>query len=253
MHKRNLNQKSCIKSLAALSVHCNVSLDGFSSKSHGKFRGDKNSFIKTVEAIEALAQYNLLQGLLVTPNNLADISEYSKLCEFAIKNKATYVLMNPLSSMGRGVKSSNKLAASTTMMQQIADSTQSFEDKISMVRIRFPNERKLPLAGCEAGNIIYVFTHGELAVCPYLVFAARTPKSKHRAEEFIVGNIFHDRDIAEHLDAYKLHDRYGLGGNQTCANCRLNTDCGKGCPAAIISASKRIEEVDTKMCPLANQ
>ena len=33
-------------------------------------------------------------------------------------------------------------------------------------------------------------------MCPYLVFAARTPQSWHDPAEFIVGNIFADPDIA---------------------------------------------------------
>ena len=36
-------------------------------------------------------------------------------------------------------------------------------------------------------TIIYTFTTGAVTVCPYLVFAARTPQSQHSPEEFIVG------------------------------------------------------------------
>src|SRR3989344_2615624 len=194
-----------MKQLVELGAHCNVSLDGFSPESHGRFRGDKTLFATTIATIEALAKYGLLQGLLVTPNNLAEAEEYTKLCEFAVENGATYMLMNPLSSMGRGVRTTGKLGAPDEVMRQIANTTLQFADKVEMVYIRFPNEKKLPLAGCEAGNIIYVFTLGELTVCPYLVFAARTPQSQHKAEEFIVGNIFRDADIATRLDEYKLH------------------------------------------------
>lgn len=240
-----------MRTLAALGVHCNVSLDGFSPESHGRFRGDKASFTTTIATIEMLAKHGLLQGLLVTPNNLAEVEEYTRLCEFAVTNGATYVLMNPLSSMGRGVKTAEKLGAPNEVMCQIANAAISqFANKVEIVLIRFPNEAKLPLAGCEAGNIIYVFTPGELTVCPYLVFAARTPQSQYKAEEFIVGNIFRDADIAARLDEYKLHERYRLGGNPTCEGCHLNTKCGKGCPAAIISSGKRIEELDAKVCPI---
>lgn len=239
-----------MRTLVALGTHCNVSLDGFSPESHGKFRGNKASFVTTVATIEMLARHGLLQGLLVTPNNLAEVEEYTKLCEFAVANGVTYVLMNPLSSMGRGVKTERKFRAPNEVMQQIANATSQFADKVEMVLIRFPNEKKLPLAGCEAGNIIYIFTPGELTVCPYLVFAARTPQSQHKAEEFIVGNIFRDADIATRLDVYKFHERYRLGGNPTCEGCRLNVECDKGCPAAIISSGKRIEEVDAEVCPI---
>lgn len=49
--------------------------------------------------------------------------------------------------------------------------------ELDIAHIRFPNTEGRPLAGCEAGTIIYVFTPGEITVCPYLVFAARTPAS----------------------------------------------------------------------------
>lgn len=234
-------------------IHCNVSLDGFSSKSHGKFRGNKESFAKTIAAIRALGRQRLLKGLLVTPNNLAEVGEYSKLCKFAIENGATYVLMNPLSPMGRGARSMKKFSASNETMRQIATETSLFSEKIQLAHIRFPNDKKLSLASCEAGNIIYMFTRGELTVCPYLVFAARTSQSLHKAEEFIIGNIFQDPDIAEKLDAYKFNQRYHLGANQTCDGCNLNARCGKGCPAAVIASGKRIEEVDADVCPGVNQ
>jgi hypothetical protein len=78
-------------------------------------------------------------------------------------------------------------------MQRIYELTAPFEAfGLELVHIRFPNAHGIPLAGCEAGTIVYVFTPGEVTVCPYLVFAARTPQSKHDPEEFIVGNIFTD-------------------------------------------------------------
>ena len=53
-----------------------------------------------------------------------------------------------------------------------------------------------------------MFAAGQVTVCPYLVFAARTPQSRHHPDEFIVGNIFTDPDIATCLDTYRLdwHD-----------------------------------------------
>jgi len=232
-------------------VHINISLDGFRPESHGRFRGDKASFAKTVETIRRLKQFRLLQGLLVTPNNLAEIIEYAEICEFAIQNNATYVLMNPLSSMGRGVKAQKVLGASDEAMQRIREITSPFSNRIQVVYIRFPNDQKLPLGSCEAGNIIYVFVNGEVTICPYLVFAARTPQSLYKPEEFIVGNIFKDADISDKLDAYKFHERYHLGNNSTCQNCPLNSQCGKGCPAAIIASGRRVEDPDP-LCPMTN-
>jgi radical SAM protein with 4Fe4S-binding SPASM domain len=107
------------------------------------------------------------------------------------------------------------------------------------------------LISFEAGNIFYVFVHGEVTICPYLVFAARTPQSLHKPKEFIVGNIIKDADITVKLDAYKLHEKYHLGNNPNCKNCTLNPQCGKGCPAAIIASGKRIESLDP-LCPMIN-
>jgi len=230
-------------------VHLNVSLDGFRAESHGKFRGDKTSFVKTIETIRRLGQHRLLHGLLVTPNNLAEITEYAELCEFAIQNKATYVLMNPLSAMGRGVKTRSNLKASDEMMQQIRDITFPFSNYIQILYVRFPNSQKLPLISCEAGRIIYIFVHGEVAVCPYLVFAARTPQSLHKSKEFIVGNIFSDIDIVNRLNACKFHEQYRLRDNRSCTSCSLNLRCGKGCPAAIIASGQQIGGFDP-LCPI---
>ena len=109
-------------------VHCNVSLDGFRPESHGRFRGDRDSFAVTVATVRALAAAGLLQGLLCTPNSLAEDSEYRELCEFAAENGADYVLMNPLSSMGRGVKARGRLAATEERMQHIYELTAPFQD-----------------------------------------------------------------------------------------------------------------------------
>ncbi|WP_431434101.1 radical SAM protein [Actinophytocola sp.] len=242
-----------ISELAAIGgVHCNVSLDGFRAESHGRFRGDPDSFAVTVATVQALARAGLLQGLLCTPNTLAEGEEYRELCEFAAEQGARYVLMNPLSSMGRGVRSRRRLASSEEHMQHIYELTAPFEtDDLDIAHIRFPNTAGRPLAGCEAGTIIYVFTPGEVTVCPYLVFAARTPISRHDPAEFIVGNIFTDADIAARLDAYRFHDRYQVGANPTCGSCAMNSACGKGCPAAVVAAGGRIGDLDAEQCPVA--
>ena len=52
-----------------------------------------------------------------------------------------------------------------------------------------------------------------------LVFAARTPQSRHDPGEFIVGNVFTDTDIAARLDAYRFYDRHQMGANPTCRSC----------------------------------
>ena len=170
---------------------------------------------------------------------------------FARANGAGYVLLNPLGSMGRGVKSQNKLAKSTLHMREIFELTASFDSpELDVVHIRFPNTEGRPLAGCEAGTIIYVFTPGEVTVCPYLVFAARTPAARHVDAEFIVGNVFADPDIAARLDDYRFHDRFQVGNNTACGACSLDSGCGKGCPAAVVAAGGRIGDVDAEQCPV---
>lgn len=234
-------------------VHCNVSLDGFAADSHGKFRGNRESFHTTIRTTKSLAQAGILQGLLCTPNSLAQDEEYRQLCEFAVEYGAKYVLMNPLGSMGRGVKSRRALAATDEHMTHIHEMTTPFADAgLDVVHIRFPNTQALPLAGCEAGTIIYVFTHGETTVCPYLVFAAKTPQSQHDPTEFIVGNIIDDDDVPARLDSYP-HDRLRMGANPTCGSCGVAEGCGKGCPAAVIAAGQRVGTVDAEVCPVTTE
>jgi radical SAM protein with 4Fe4S-binding SPASM domain len=231
-------------------VHLNVSLDGFRPESHGKFRGDIASFAVTMSTVREIAAAGLLQGLLCTPNTLAEDGEYRELCEFAASQGASYVLMNPLSSMGRGVKAHRKLASPDAHMRAIAELTDPFaSENLEIVHIRFPNAARQPLAGCEAGTIIYVFAPGEVTVCPYLVFAARAPQSRHDPAEFIVGNIFTDPDIATRLDRYPM-TRLRMGTNPTCGSCGVASECGKGCPAAVVAAGQRIGSVDAEVCPV---
>ncbi len=98
-----LVSEEAMDTLAALGrVSVNVSLDGFSARGHGKFRGAPASFERTVATVRALGERGLLKGLLATPNALADASEYEELCALARSCGAEYVLMNPLASMGRG-------------------------------------------------------------------------------------------------------------------------------------------------------
>ncbi|MFI2434603.1 radical SAM protein [Streptomyces sp. NPDC018693] len=240
-----------IATLAQLDVHMNVSLDGFSADSHGVFRGRPEGFAETVDTVKRFAEAGILQGLLCTPNNLAQDEEYAELCAFAKEQGARYVLMNPLGEMGRGAaKGAQKLRRPDDHMRHIEHLTMPFEDDdLDVVHIRFPNEDK-PLSNCEAGRIIYVFTKGEVTVCPYLVFAARTRVSQHPDTDFIVGNVWEHDDIAARLDAYDFHKRWKVGDNPTCGGCSMNTSCGKGCPAAVVASGQRIGAVDSELCPV---
>lgn len=239
-----------ITALARLGgVHVNVSFDGFSPDSHGLFRGNRSSFDVTAATTRKFAEAGLLQGLLSTPNTLTRPDEFADLCAFAIEVGAEYVLMNPLSPFGRGVKSHHPLAAPADTMRAIRATTERFRvDGLDLAHIRFPNNDQ-PLGSCDAGNIIYVFADGATAVCPYLVFAARTPQSRHTDTEFLVGNIL-TGDIAAALDDYNFHSRYQVGANPTCRGCAMAQDCGKGCPAAVIAQGESIGAVDTEQCPM---
>lgn len=231
-------------------VHVNVSLDGFRAESHGRFRGDPESFQVTVATTRRLAEAKLLQGFLSTPNALTGPDDYLDLASFAAAVDANYLLMNPLSAFGRGVKSRRRLAAPSQVMDVILAALRqaAAESDVEIVPIRFPNSER-PLSGCIAGDIIYVFAHGEVAVCPYLVFAARSPQSVHRDSEFLVGNIL-EGAIAEQLDGYRFHERYTVGTNPTCGACELRAGCGKGCPAAVVAAGGRIGDRDAEVCPV---
>lgn len=233
-------------------VLVNVSLDGFSPRGHGKFRGAPDSFQTTKDAVRRLGQRGLLKGILSTPNSLADASEYEELCRYARQCGAEYVLMNPMAPLGRGIKGQRRLAAQEQRLQDIRRQTDQYAGaELDVVHIRFPNTQA-PLSGCEAGTIVYVFATGDVTVCPYLVFAARTPSSLYPAERFIVGNVLEQNDIARRLDDYQLHDRTATT-DPTCATCALADGCGRGCPAAVVAAGGRLGDRDTEQCPITSQ
>lgn len=245
-----LIESDLIAELRRMGVRLNVSLDGFSVQGHGKFRGAPDSFEQTIETMRRLGEEGVLKGVLVTPNRLAEVSEYRRLCEFARECGAEYVLMNPLSALGRGSAAIRRLGASEEFMRAVAVETRPVQDSgLDLVRIRFPNEDR-PLSGCEAGTILYVFVGGELTVCPYLVFAARTTRSRHRPEEFIVGNIFKDPDIATRLEDYPLARRVKTQSDPVCGSCTMAASCGRGCPAAVIAAGGTIGDRDRDQCPV---
>jgi radical SAM protein with 4Fe4S-binding SPASM domain len=97
---------------------------------------------------------------------------------------------------------------------------------------------------------VYVFATGDVTVCPYLVFASRTPQSRHDPSEFVVGNIFEHEDIAARLDAHRLHDRVSANPDPVCGSCALASGCGRGCPAAVIAAGGTVGDRDREQCPI---
>ncbi len=188
---------------------------------------------------------SVLQGLLSTPNMLTEPGEFAALCEFAVEVGARYVLMNPLSAFGRSVKSQEKLAAGAARMRAIRDVTEGFRSRgIDVVHIRFPNDDK-PLAGCDAGKLIYVFVDGLTAVCPAWC-SPPGPRSRPIRTATSWSATSCPREIAEALDRYDLAGPLAMGANDTCRACAMAGSCGKGCPAAVISRGQRIGEVDSE-------
>ncbi len=232
-------------------LHFNVSLDGFSPKSHGKFRGNENPEVydDIIRNIKLLGERGMLNGILVTPNIYSSVEEYINLCDFAKKCHARYVLMNPLSQFGRGEKTQN-LAFNSEQMNRLRKATQNFNDNnMEMVYIRFPNIEKKPLGECVAGKIMYIFTNGDIAYCPYLVFASKDDGSLYSEQKFILGNIFSkDFDWKTSLKKYKFPINY----NNVCSKCK-NYNCKKGCYAARISHGYELSKEDIDLCPLYMQ
>lgn len=173
-------------------IHFNVSLDGFSNRSHGKFRGNDSAelFDNILTNIKLLGNENMLNGILVTPNIYASIEEYKEICKFAKENNAKYVLFNPLSEFGRGEKSVT-LSYTEQQMIDLRKAVEGYSDSnFETVFIRFPNTNSIPLNKCPAGDIIYIFTNGDIAYCPYMVFAAKNSSSIYDYQDFVMGNVF---------------------------------------------------------------
>ena len=244
------DQIAALRRLPGTSV--NVSLDGFSRNSHGRFRGDRDSFDVTVANIRRLGDAGLLKGILCTPNALADPSEFAAIYLFGEEAGAEYVLLNPLSSFGRGIRTRERLRADETEMRRIRhDIEQANQARHGPepVFIRFPNDSK-PLSGCIAGEVVYVFVNGDTAVCPYLAFAVENVNSKHSLSEFIAANLFRDADFSARLDAYDIYKRYGIPSNPSCSSCGIRGTCGNGCPAAVVAGGGRIGDLDAEVCPM---
>lgn len=203
--EKMLNQLKC------MNVHFNVSLDGISSDSYGFFReiSAPSEFAKVLDNIQMIGQYNLLNGILTTPNRFTGIEEYNAICDFAMESGARYLLLNPLSPFGRG-NYADDLMLSPDEMNKIKQQLSAYvsklpgNDSFRLVYIRFPNcnDEKVS-ASCTAGLIPYIFTNGNIAICPYMVFAAENPDNDYSSSDFIVGNIFDGGSISEKIQSYQ--------------------------------------------------
>ncbi len=188
-------------------IHFNISLDGFSPKTHGRFRGNESPevFKRIQDNIQLLSDYHMLKGILVTPNIYTPLEEYIEICKFAKSMGAEYVLMNPLSEFGRG-EDNIKLGIEKNKLIELRERTKEFnQENFQMVYIRFPQVKALPVSKCHAGEILYIFTNGDIAYCPYMAFAAKDKASLYDANQFIVGNCFKEEfDWGVALKQYTL-------------------------------------------------
>ncbi len=227
----------------------NISLDGFSFQSHGKFRGmkEESDFYDLLSKIEAIGESGKLNGLLCTPNIFCEDKEFVRICEFAKQNKARYVLFNPLSNMGRGQKSLN-LTYKFSKFENIKNATQKFvDDKFEVIYIRFPNFQKQNLPKCHLGDMIYIFTNGDYTLCPYLVFACNNTDSPYKPKQFISGNIFEDEQISfDETLTFILKESINVNA------CQHTEECFGGCHAAKIMNGKKISDCDVELCPILN-
>lgn len=226
-------------------IHFNISLDGFRAESHGKFRGieNRNTFDKIVSNISNVANKGLLNGVLVTPNVYARIAEYEEICKFSKSIGAKYVLFNPLSEFGRG-QNSKHIGYHDNDLFQIKEITEKYiDDDFEVVYIRFPDCSK-ELGNCPLGKVLYVFTDGNIAICPYVVFAAQGKGSMYAPEQFFISNIFDEYcDINRDLNNYKLPDENIV--NITCSH---KNECSKGCLAAKVANGSSIYDCDFDLC-----
>lgn len=232
----SLISKPFLQSVATLNVHFNVSLDGMASKSHGEFRGfnDQKKFLKILENINLIGEFKMLNGILTTPNKLTSIEEYIAICDFAEAAGAHYFLMNPLSPLGRGKFASDLVLTKAEMVElknrMHAHITGKNYADFEIVYIRFPNTEGKELSRCCAGAIPYVFTNGDIAVCPYLVFASENSDNSYARKEFIIGNIFDDINLAKVLEQYKSIHKF----------CQFGEDENLGCAAMKISRGVKL-------------
>lgn len=224
-------------------VHFNVSLDGFREDSHDRFRGNTSSkgFKTIINNISQLGKFKLLNGILVTPNKFAELVEYDEICSFAKNAGANYVLFNPLSEFGRG-QDSTSIGYYNDELNDIKAITQKYCDNtFEVVYIRFPDDTK-PLGKCPLGKILYIFANGDVAICPYMVFAANDRNSIYKSDQFVISNIFDSKtELNEALSNYKLPTK-----DISFSYC--DNECSTGCYAAKISHGLSIYDCDYDLC-----
>ena len=243
-----IDQESTDRLSSYENVHVNVSIDGFNAATHDQLRGKSGAFEQTMGGLRLLASRDLVKGILATPTAASRPEDFVQLCQLGDRVGAEYVLMNPLSPMGRGVGSARKLGASQQTMRGIAAAVEKADStSLEPVYIRFPPTGR-PLSGCAAGDIFYIFANGDVAYCPYLVFAARSQASRYAPESFLAGNVLRDDGVAEKICAFHAEGELHMGENANCQSCEVAAGCGKGCPAAVIATGGQVGDHDSEVC-----
>ena len=231
----SLISEALLQQLLPLHVHFNVSLDGINNSSYGVFRGlsGDQDFQKISKNIRLIGSHKMLNGILVTPNNLIKSNEYRLICDLAVNAEARYLLLNPLSPFGRGRYATGYTLSASDIMKIQSEITSYVSDKygaaLETVFIRFPNQNSTIATNCCAGSIPYIFTNGDIAICPYTVFAASSEDNSYSRESFLVGNIFDEIDLQGAIKEYQAsHDfcQCGSAENPGCAAIKIS----KGLP-----------------------
>ena len=94
--------------------------------------------------------------------------------------------------------------------------------------------------------LLHVFTNGDVAICPYMVFAANG-ENRYNAKDFILGNIFGNEELDLSTEIKKFIKHY-LMQDTAYKNCGA---CSKGCYAIKISNDQDLSDCDFDICPLA--
>lgn len=233
-----INEKKMKEIVTFDNLMFNISLDGFSSDSHSTFRGVKNNdsfFKESLKKIELVSETGKLKGILCTPNKFGTVDEYYKLCEFAKRVGAKYALFNPLSEFGRGRNKSEFFGASMNELNEIRRKTKPLiSNEFDVTYIRFPNTESLPLSHCPLGEVMYIFTNGDMVICPYVAFATKDINDKEYAK-YVLGNLLErgneDMKLEEKLDTF--FDNFS------------EINLIKGCIAAKISSGIKLSDEDS--------
>ena len=220
-------------------VKFNVSMHGFTDKSYDAFHGNKNEklFSTVKNNLILLSNFHMLKGVLVTPNSLATISEYINLCKFCKSLDARYVLFNPLSEFGRGTLSKS-LKYPMEMLVKLRLETESLIDSnFKIIYVRFPGNYKDSTVCCYK-HFLYLFTNGDISICPYLIFGTSNDCSKYDREQFVLGNIFSlEKSLDTLLENYTLPE----------AEYMDQEICAKGCLAVKIANGQYIDDWDLEI------